>query len=177
MADLFTPSITKLLEFGVFDVLIFVISTAVFYAFFRKSKILGDSPVVNGAVALSIGFLIFIFRWVTGTSLVAPFSILFTQWTTVLLFLIFGFLAASMFYPDMMSWLPKVFHSRSVLSIMIALGITLLITSGLISTFWATASVPPKPGQISVPTDIIIVAASLIIFMVMIMIAASIGGG
>ena len=177
MADLLTPGISKMMESGVFEIFIFVIVAAVFYAFLRKSKMLGDSPVVIGAAALSIGFLIFLFRWVTGTSLVSSFSILFTQWTTVIMVFLFGLVAASMFYPDMMSWLPKVFQSKTMLTIMITLGLALMITSGMVSTFWATASTPANPSQPVIPMDTIIISVGLLIFVVMLVIVASVGRG
>lgn len=177
MANIFEPVIAKMFELGVYDVFIFILVVAIFYAFLKKSKMLGGSPVIDGVVALSVGFLVFGFGWITGMALTGPFTILFTQTTVILLFLLIGFLAASMFYPDMTKWLVKVFESRSVLFVMIALGFTLLVTSGLISTLWAGAATPPKPGEIRTPTDILIVAAGLIIFVVLIIIVAAIVGG
>jgi len=178
MANLLDPVITKLLDLGVYDILVFVVVTAIFYGFLRKSKLLGGSTVVNGVLALSIGFLVLGFKWITGMALTSPLSIFFTQATVILLLFIFGFLAASMFYPDLLKWLPQVFKTRGMLTIMIVLGFALVITSGLITTLWTVPT--PEPGVDGVvgpPMDIVIVAAGLIIFVVMLIIATSAAGG
>lgn len=175
MANILEPVITKLLDLGFYDILLFVVVAAIFYGFLRKSKLLGESPVVNGVLALSVAFLVLGFKWITGMALTTPLSMFFTQATVVLLLFIFGFLAASMFYPDLMKWLPNVFKRRGMLTIMITLGFALLITSGLIAVLW---TVPPaEPGAIGPPMDIVIVAAGLIIFVVVLIIAASVAGG
>jgi len=177
MANIFEPVATKLLELGVLDIFIFIIVAAVFYALLKKSKILGGTPAVDGVVAISIAFFVFLFRWITGFSLTEPFSMLFTQATAVLLLFVFGLMAASMFYPDMMKWLPQVFGgSRSMLTIMIVLGLALVISSGLITVFWASSTAPAAPGEVGPPMDLILIAVGLIIFIVVIIIAASVGG-
>lgn len=175
MVNIFEPVVTKMLELGVYDLLVFVVVAAIFYGFLRKSKILGESPVVNGTIALSVAFLVLGYKFITGFELTPPLSTFFTQSTILLLFLIFGFLAASMFYPDLLQWLPKVFTHRTTLTILIVLGFALLITSGLISVLWTTP--PAKPGVIGPPLDIIVVSAGLIIFIVLLIIAASVAGG
>jgi len=177
MANIFEPVIEKMFDLGVYDVFIFVLVVAIFYAILKKTKILGGSPVIDGAISLSIGFLVLGFQWLTGMALTGPFTILFTQTTMILLFLFIGFLAASMFYPDMTKFLVKTFTSRSVIFIMIALGFTLLVTSGMIQTFWASAAAPPQPGEARISNDILIVAAGLIIFVVLLIIVAGIAGG
>ena len=177
MVDFLSPVISKMMESGFFDVIVFILVTAILYAFFKKSNLAGGSPLITGVIAVSIGFMVLAYRFVTGTSLVAPLSVLFTQWVTVLLFLIFGFLAASLFYPDMLKWLTEVFHSRSTLSIMIVLGLTLLITSGMINTLLSGFNAPSTPGTPVIPQDIIIFAAGIMIFIVIILIASSIGTG
>jgi len=177
MANILDPVITQLLELGVYDILVFVVVTAIFYGFLRKSKLLGGSPVLNGVLALSIGFLVLGFKWITGVALTTPLSMFFTQGTVLLLLFIFGFLAASMFYPDLLKWLPQVFKTRGMLTIMIVLGFTLLITSGLITILWTVPTPEPGVETVGPPMDIILVATGLIIFVVMLIIAASAAGG
>lgn len=175
MPNIFEPVATKILELGILDFFVFIIVAAVFYALLKKSKILGGSPVVDGAVAISIAFFVFLYRWITGFGLVNPFSMLFTQATAILLLFVFGFLAASMFYPDMIKWLPQTFaKSRSMLIIMIVIGLTLVITSGLIAVFWTTP--PTQPGAAGPQANIILIAAGLIIFVVIVIVASAVGG-
>ena len=175
MSDIFEPVATKILELGILDVFIFILVAAVFYALLKKSKILGGTPAVDGVVAISIALFVFLYKWITGFGLTEPFSMFFTQITAILLIFVFSIMAASMFYPDMMSWLPKIFgKSRSMLTIMIVIGLTLLITSGLIAVLWTFP--PAEPGTVRPPEDIILIAVGLIIFVVIIIVAASMGG-
>jgi len=175
MASIFEPVATKMIELGLLDIFIFIIVVAVFYAFLKKSKILGGTPVIDGVVAISIGFLVFLYRWITGFVLVTPFSMLFTQATAILMLFIFGILAASMFYPDMTKWLVEAFaKSRSMMTIMIVIGLALVISSGLIAVFWTYP--PADPGAVSPPTDIILIAVAVILFVVIIIIASAAGG-
>jgi hypothetical protein len=177
MADLFGNMFSTLNGFGFFDIAIFMLVVAVFYGLLRKSKVLGDSPVVIGVISLSIGFMLIAFRFVTGMSLVTPIAMMFAQWTSILLVFVFGFVAASLFYPDMLSWLPKVFHSRSILMIMLVLGLTIMITSGLVQSFFVASDIPDPPGTIPIPDDTIIIIAGVVIFMVIVIIASSLGLG
>jgi hypothetical protein len=177
MANIFDTVFSRLTTLGFFDIAIFMLVTAIFYGLLRKSKILGESPVVIGAVSLGIGFMLIAFRFVTGMNILTPLATMFAQWTSVLMIFLFGFIAASLFYPDMLSWLPKVFHSRGMLVIMIVIGLAIMITSGLVTTFLASSSQPAPPGTIPIPTDTIIIIAGVIIFMVLIIVASSLGGG
>lgn len=177
MANTFDAVFSRLTSLGFFDIAIFMLVTAIFYGLLRKSKILGESPVVIGTVSLSIGLLLIAFRFVTGMNILTPLATMFAQWTSVLLIFLFGFIGASLFYPDMLSWLPKAFHSRGMLVILIVIGLAIMITSGLVTTFLATSSQPTPPGTIPIPTDTIIIIAGVIIFMVLIIVASSLGGG
>lgn len=175
MPDIIEPMVKKFTEsFG--SVLVFTFIFTIFYALLRKSKVLGESPAMNGAVSFVAAFLVTWFS-VSIMPLTQPLSIFFAQGTTILLFMIFGFIAASLFYPDLPKMLTERFTRRGTLIVMIILGITLLITSGLISTLWATANIPPKPGETRIPTDIILVAVAVIIFVVILAAAAASVGG
>jgi predicted neutral ceramidase superfamily lipid hydrolase len=175
MADLFKETITKMIDLGIFNIFLFCLALAIFYAIIRKSKIFGENIAVNGVIAAMAAFFIFAFPSIFGADLITPMSKFFTQGLTMILFIIFGFIAASLFYPNLPGMLAKQFERRSTLYIMIALGITLFVTSGLIAAF--TTSPPPKPGTVGPPTDIILVAAGVIIFIVVLIVASSIGKG
>jgi uncharacterized membrane protein YidH (DUF202 family) len=173
MPDVLAPIIKEFTD-SFSSVIIFVFIFAIFYAMSRKSKLLGESPIMNGVASFLVAFMVTWFS-VSVMSLTAPLSAFFAQGTALMMFVIFGILAASLFYPD----LPKVlgeFKTRSILWIMIIFGILLFVTSGLISVFWTQASQPPKPGEVRPSTDVIVISAVILIFVVVLTVAAAAGG-
>jgi hypothetical protein len=177
MVNIFQTVAEKLIQTGFLDALIFMITAAIFYGLFRKTKILGESVVINGVLALAIAFFIFVFPAMFGVSLILPVTRFFGGALVWILIFLIGFLLAGFFYPDLGKMLAETFTRRTALTIMIIIGITLFITSGLITVFtggWAPS--PPGEGAAGpgIPTDIIILAAGLIIFIVLIIIASAI---
>jgi len=84
---------------------------------------------------------------------------------------------ASFFYPDLMGFLGKVMTSRSVLMIMIVVGIVLMVTSGLVVVFTGGLTTTPKAGAPpSTPTDVYVIIAGVMIFAVLILVASAIFG-
>ncbi len=170
------------LQHGIFDIIIFAMVAAIVYAVLRKTKILGDSPVVAGIISLGVAFLIFGYPIITGTgSILVGITSFFTQVAVIGLVLLVGFLLASFFYPDLQEFLRKTFIHRSVLSIMIALGFVLLVTSGLISVIWDTLTGPSdslqpggEGGSGRLPQNVYIFIAGIVLFVVMIIIAAGV---
>lgn len=171
MANVFETVVQKLIEVGFYDLLIFIISLTIFYAILRKVKILGESPIVNAALAFSIAFLIFGYPVIVGFSLTLPLVTFFTQSFVWILVFFIGFLIASFFYPDLPKFLAEKFTSRSMISIAIVIGLVSVIISGLIGVLWAT---PPGEGGIQIPLDTTIIAAGVIIFVILLIVAASV---
>ncbi|MCD6371232.1 MAG: hypothetical protein J7L39_00750 [Candidatus Aenigmarchaeota archaeon] len=166
----------RLLDIGFFDILTFALVSAIFYGLLKKSKIFEGNVFLDGVVSIVIGFFTLLYKIVTGVSLLAPLATFFTQWFSVLLAFFIGAIVASMFYPDLPKMLGEQFKRRSTLWAMIALGIGLFVTSGLISTFISGlgGGGQGKPGTApGPPTDVIIIGAGLIIFIVILLIAAS----
>lgn len=175
-ADIFTPALKWFFEIGFGNVFVFILVTALFYAIFRKGKILGESELINGAIAIIAAF--FVAFWIpiyTGYSFVSSLSAFFAQSTAILLFLLISFLMAGFFYPDLVGMLADQFKSRHTLFIMMGLGLALLVASTLISSFWSVFP-PSKPGT-TPSTDIIMVTAAIIVFIVVLIIAAAVGRG
>jgi cytochrome b subunit of formate dehydrogenase len=167
--------IKKMIDLGFYDFLFpFIIASAIFYALLKKSKVMGESVVINATLALSIALLIFGFPILAGLSLATPLSSFFTQATTWILIFFIAVLMASFFYPDITKVLLEQFTRRTALFVMIAIGIALFITSGLVTTFTFGLAGPPKPGAPPTPPlDVILIASSLIIFIVVILVAAA----
>ena len=178
MVSPFEIVVKKLSELGFYDFLIpFIISSVVFYAVLKKSKILGDSPVLNGILSLSIAFMIFGFPILTGITLGISLATFFTQLAVFALIFIVALVIASVFYPDLTKTLTETFKSRNVIWIMIAIGFTLMITSGLITAIFSPAVFGGGAGKLGPPTDVLMLVAGLVIFMVLLIIAAATARG
>jgi hypothetical protein len=175
MADVFEPVVKKLFEWGLGNVIVFFLSVAIFYAILRKSKVLGESAIVNGIVAGITAFLVsFWFPIYTGVTLVNSMTAFFSQSIAILIFLIVGFLMAGLFYPNMPEMLMEQFKRRTVLAVMLALALVLFITSGLVSTMWSLATVPTEPGKPSGPSpDIYLITTAVILFIIILLVGSS----
>jgi hypothetical protein len=173
--NIFAPIISKLVDVGFYDFLLFLFSLAIFYALLKKSKILGESNMMNGLVAFVGAFLVFGYPILIGISLTVPLTAFFTQALVWIILIFFGLIVASLFYPDLPKMLADQFTKRTTLYEMIAIGISLLITSTLITVLWqgvggGTAGIPGVPSP---PQDVTLIAAGVIIFIVIILIGAS----
>lgn len=174
MADVFQPVIDQLIGLGFLNALMLLFFSVILYAVLKKSKILGESDVLNGIIAFIAAFFVFIFPFITGINLIPNFSVFFTQTVVILLFLIIGFIMAALFYPDMPSFLAEHFTHRSILSTMIALALALFIISGLVTSLLASFTSPKLGGGGTGPSsDVLIIAAGLIIFVVVLIVASS----
>lgn len=175
MVSPFETLVRNLVNLGFYNfVLPFIISAIVLYAILKKSKILGESNVINITLSIAVAFMIFGFPVITGLSIGGPLATFFTQ------AVIFGFvfavalIVASIFYPNMPEMMMREFKRRTMLWIGLVLAIGLFITSGLVAVIWSAASAPPQPGAApGPPNDVLILVAGLVIFMILIIIAAA----
>lgn len=175
MVSPFETLIKNLVNLGFYNfVLPFIISSIIFYAILKKSKILGESNVLNATLSIALAFMIFGFPVLTGMGLAVPLTTFFTQATIFILIFAMGILMASFFYPNLQEFLVREFKRRTTLWALVALAIALFVTSGLVSVIWATFLMPPEPGAPpAAPRDVFIIAGGIIIFIVLIMIAAA----
>lgn len=174
MQSPFEIVVRKLIELGFYDYLFpFIITTTIFYALLKKSKLIGESVVVNATLATSIAFLIFGFPVLAGITLSTPFATFFTQVTIWILVFAVGILIASLFYPNIQVFLTKYFIERMSRTIwgLIALGLMLFIISGLLWVMIGPVFVP-RPGVIALPLDLLVSISGIIIFAIIIFIAA-----
>jgi len=180
----FEVVINKLVAIGFYEFFVpFLIMSVILYALLRKTKVLGDSNVLNGIVALSIGMLILGFPVLAGISFASELSTFFVQSTIWIMILVLAVIIAGVFYPDIWKMAEDQFKNRHFLFIMLAVAIGIFVTSGLVGVFVnvgnpaLTGQEPETPGP---PADIVIIVGALIIFMVLLVIAAAIfrsGGG
>ncbi len=163
-----------MLETGFFDILAFVFFLAIFYAILRKSKVLGESPVINGIAALALAFFLILYPFLTGFSIVQNLAIFVAQASVWILVVLVAMLLASFFYPNLPKFLAEAMKRRTTLWVMLAIGFTLVITSGFIGVIWAgILGGPGAPSGATPSADITILAAGLIIFVVLLIVAAS----
>ena len=177
MADIFAPYVIRFLDLGFGNVFVFALAAAIIWALLKKSKILGESESVNGTIAVVAAFLMaFVYPVLTGLSLTTNLSLFFTQTLSVFLFFVVGFLAASLFYPDLGKFLTEEFKHRSSLWVMIAIGIVLFISSGMVTTLFSLGNLPKVPGSraVETPPVITIIGSGLILLIVIIIIASAI---
>jgi len=132
MVDLFRPIAEKLIDLGILGFLLpWMITAAIFYGLLRKSKLF-ESDIINAILALSASF--FLWGYLIGATAIelgAPLATFMAQGAVLILVMVFGLIAASMFYPDLNKTLGETFKTRSAMYIMIALFFGLFFTSGL----------------------------------------------
>jgi len=103
----------NLIEIGFYEYILPTLMTAaIIYGLLKKSKLVGESIVVNGTLAISIALLIFGFPALAGISLATPLSTFFTYTIIFILVFVVGILLASLFYPNLQDFLTKYFVER-----------------------------------------------------------------
>jgi hypothetical protein len=172
MANYFEIVAENLVKLGIHQYLFpFILLTALVFALLRKSKLLGESSAVNGVVAIVVSFMIvFGMPVAVGLRFATSLSVFLMQVSVFLIIFFVGFLVASLFYPNMMDWLPKVFMSRSMLMVAITLAIVFFITSGMVGVIFTTT---PTPGQPTLPTDLTVFIVGIFLFITFILIASA----
>jgi len=175
MNDIFAQVVSRLFGLGFFNFLTFLLALALIYALIRQRKVFGESSLINGIVAFSIAFFIFAYPVITGISLTIPITTFFSQAFVFILVFFIGFLIASFFYPNFPDVLSSFFRSRNVLISMITLSLALFVTSGLVGVIYGTAI--GHKGQPTAPAEITLLIAGLIIAVVVLLIAGSVGRG
>ena len=169
----------------------FIIFTAFAYGLLKRSKMFGDSVVLNGILAFSLGLLVFGSPFLLGIDLSRALSLFFVQAFSFLLVFFIGMLFSALFYPDLLGVLEKTMKRRTTMYGMIAMGLALFIISGLFSITY-------EPGNQSISAEnsdggdsgyvneqknnlksLYILITVLIIFVVIILIAGYVakGGG
>lgn len=136
MVNPFALFLERLKEFGFFNFLLpWLIFTAVFYALLKKSKLFGESTLINGTIALAISFFIMYFPIMSGIELAPILARFIMQSATFFLIFIFAYIGASVLYPDLTALMKEKMTSRAWLMIFVVLIIVVFITSGMLDVF------------------------------------------
>jgi len=173
MPNPFETVILKLLDIGFYDFLLFLLALPILFAILKKTKMLGESPIVNGLIAFVSAFLIFSFPVITGVSLTYSMTNLFMQFMMFIIIILFAMIISSFFYPDLLGMLAKKFTHRTMLYTAIVIGLTLSIISGFLPTILTAVSGPRAPVGPVVNPDITNFVAGVIIFIVVLIVAAA----
>ncbi len=178
MPSFFELVVQKMSELGFYNFFFpFVLSSVLFYALLRKSKLFGEGregEILNGIISLVVAFLIFGYPVLVGFTFGSQLSTFFTQLTIMGLLFVLALAFASMFHPDFPKFLTEQFVRRTQIYIFIALAVGLFVTSGLVGVFTQglTEKSPEEGGSPSAPRDVILILAGIIIFIIVIIIAA-----
>ncbi len=159
--------VEQLMSFGFFDLLIFLSSSAIFYAFFTKSKLI-ENKIISSLLSLSIGFSILAYKFVVGISVNSFFSVFFMQVFVFALIFLLGAVIASIFYPDLPKMLMDQFKRRTTLFAVVFLILSLSLASGLLSVVWTMPGSQPGAGGKPDMTTVAIVVGLIIFIIVLI---------
>jgi len=145
MTDPFAMTVIKLKEMGFFHLLLYILSTAVFYGLLRKTQIFGPperNVAVNATVSFVAAFMVLAVPILRGIDIVGQFEMFFVQSLVALLITMVGVMIAGMvFPPDLPGHLAKVFEKKGgfwaiILIGGIIVGIIVLVTSGMTNVFF-----------------------------------------
>lgn len=170
VVDPFASTIIRLKDMGFFHLLLYMLSTAVFYGLLRKSQIFGPpekNVTVNATVAFVAAFMVLAVPILRGINIVDQFEIFFVQSLSAMLVLMVGVMLAGMvFPPDLPGELAKKFgagHWAIFLVGGIIVGVFILVTSGMTSIFFPSGGVPGFP---SISEEMIITIGTIVAFIV-----------
>jgi Na+-transporting methylmalonyl-CoA/oxaloacetate decarboxylase gamma subunit len=173
MVNPFINFLTRLHEFGFFNFFVpWLIFTAVFYALLKKSKLFGESDLINGTVALAVSFFIMYFPIMSGIELAPILSRFVMQSAVFFLIFIFAYIGASVLYPDLTALMKEKMTSRAWLMIFVVLMILIFITSGMLDVFvkgFVEAGVATEEQK-----DIYTIVTALILLAVLLLIATAV---
>lgn len=128
----FQQAIERLIELGFYKFFLpFIIVATIVYAILRKSQVLGDSPLINGIISISIAFFIFGLPVLVGVELVKPLTSFFGQAMVVILIITFGLLITGLFVPNLMERMGEWITRGGIVWWMIIIVLVIAITSGL----------------------------------------------
>jgi hypothetical protein len=166
--DPFATTIIKLKEIGFFHLLLYILSSAVFYGLLRKTQIFGPpdrNVVVNATVAFVASFMVLAVPIIRGIDIVGQFEMFFVQSVSALLVMMVGVMFVGMISPpDLSGHLAKVLGKGGYWAMFlvagIIVGVIILITSGMTNIFF------PEGGTLSIPQDLLITIGTIIVLAV-----------
>jgi hypothetical protein len=179
MANTFDFVIVRLNQLGFFQLLLFVLTSAVFYGLLRKSKLFGEADrniVVNGVVALVAAFMVWSAPTLLGIDIVTSTTTFFVQGISATLVVMLALMITGMFAPE---GLGKVLQENLkgrflaavlILGLIVALGI--FFASGISNIFF-----PASTFSTGLSTDTITIIVIGVMMIISVVVIIGVGGG
>jgi hypothetical protein len=179
MANPFDFVILRLNSLGFFQLLLFVLTSAVFYGLLRKSKLFGEADkniVVNGVVSLVAAFMVWSAPTILGIDIQTATTTFFVQGVSASLVVMLALMITGMFAPE---GLGKVLQENlkgrfltAVLIVGLIVGIGIFFASGLSNLFFPSTAF----GE-GLSTDTITIIVIGVLMIVSVLVIVGIGGG
>jgi FtsH-binding integral membrane protein len=174
--DPFAMTVIKLKEMGFFHLLLYILSSAVFYGLLRKTQIFGPperNVAVNATVSFVAAFMVLAVPILRGIDVVSQFEMFFIQSLSAILIMMVGVLFAGMvFPPDLPGHLSKVFGKGGFWSVVlvggIIVGLVVLVSSSMTDIFY--------PEKLAIPEDVLITIGVVIILAITVVLVSALGG-
>lgn len=181
MTSPFETVILRMWNLGVFHLLLYMLTAAVFYGLLRKSKIFGEpkkNAAVNAVVALVASLMVWAYPVIIGVDIVKDFIIFFTQGLIAMMVIVIGLLTTSMFLPAGLAeqlkglGLGKKFYG-GILVVILLVAFGILISSGLGAIFFPAGISPPT---VTISEDTIITIGVLLLIVGTVAVIVFVGG-
>ncbi len=179
MANPFDFVILRLNQLGFFQLLLFMLTSAVFYGLLRKSKLFGEPDkniVVNGVVALVAAFMVWSAPTLLGIDIVTATTTFFVQGVSATIVIMIALMITGMFAPE---GLGKVLQENlkgrflaAVLILGLIVGIGIFFASGISNLFF-----PASTFSSGINTDTITIIVIGVLMVISVLVIVGIGGG
>ncbi len=175
MVNIFQITVERLSELGFYDFLLpFILLTTVLFAVLRKTQLLGESPIIQGIISVSVGLFIFGMPVIVGINITQGLTAFLTQGAVIILVLVIGFLVASFFYPNLMEKLGDIIKPPGPLNWIVWAIAGLAIAVGLFGILGG--STQNLFGRINISGDFLTLTIVLIIVLIIIFIVTQMAG-
>lgn len=179
MTNPFDFVILRLNQLGFFQLLLFMLTSAVFYGLLRKSKLFGEPEkniIVNGIVALVAAFMVWSAPTLLGIDIVTATTTFFVQGVSATLVIMIALMITGMFAPE---GLGKVLQENlkgrflaAVLVVGLIVGIGIFFASGVSNLFF-----PASTFGSGISTDTITIIVIGVLMVISVLVIVGIGGG
>lgn len=175
MTNIFQLVAERLSELGFYNFLLpFILFTTVLYAVLRKTQILGESPVIHGIISVAVGLFVFGTPVILGVTIAPSLTAFVIQGVIFILVLLFGFLIASFFYPNIVEKLPEIFKGGGPAAWFVWATVGIGGAAGLFVLI--QDPVRKAIAALKVPGELMTMAAVIIIIFVVFLLIAMAGG-
>lgn len=149
----------RLAELGFYNFLLpFILVAAILYGLLTKTKVLGESIIINGVVSLSVALIIFGVPVLIGISITKPLVSFFTSSVVFIILGVVGLLIAGVLFPGS----EKLFEAfKGWGSWMLIAALVFAVFSGLVNVAFYPATLIKGPKL-----DILIIFGILIIALI-----------